>query len=476
MMFLGRTDELEWLNGRYTSDKPEFIVLYGRRRIGKSSLLREFTHGKPHLFYTAVQTTDTVQLTRMSAVVNAGLGSEPYGRTFPDWENLFRFISDHVPEKEKLIIVFDEFPYAVQGNTSLPSVLQLLWDQFFSQRNVLFILCGSSMSFMEKEILSEKNPLYGRTTGILKLEELSFEASRPFFGTGSISEHLQAYSVFSGVPYYLSLYDARFGFQENLKRQLLQNGSVLFHEAEFLLRQELREVGMYNAVIEAVASGDTRMNDISGKTGIDRHKLSYYLDGLMDLGIVRREYPVTMKTKEMAKSRSGLYKLDNGYFRFFYAYVHPYMSELLEGASDTILSEIVLPALPTFVSQEFERLAIRDIRNLGLKKKLPFIPIRIGRWWERSTEIDLLAYDLHGNRLFGECKWRNERTGVSVLKQLQSKSMAVHPDTVSSAARDYFVLFSKTGFTDELLAMATPSEPLFLIDYSGETQQYIGFP
>ena len=468
-MFIGRKDELMFFDEKYLSNKAELIILYGRRRIGKTALIQEFIKDKPHIFYSAVQITDNVQLTKMSNIIKHFYKKDIYSDRFSDWEALFRFISDHLNEKEKLVLVMDEFPYMVQGNNSIPSILQKLWDLNFSRQNLMIIICGSSMSFMEKEILNEKNPLYGRTTGIVKMREMSFESARGFMGKGNLVEHLNYYSIFSGVPYYLSMIDPMDSFENNLKKNILSNNSVLFNEVEFLLKQELREVNQYNAIIESVALGDTRINDIFQKTGIEKSKLPFYIKNLIDLGIIRKEYPVTISTKEQGKTRSGIYKIDNGYFKFYYAYVYPYISELLEGGANVIFEEVILKQLPMFVSSEFERIAVDKIRELGKNKLIPIRPIKVGRWWKKDKEIDIVAFDLNNNYIFGECKWRNEKVGMKVLEQLKIKDSNFEIPVNNSS----YVLFSKSGFTDELIKYARMNKDIMLFDYAGDEPQVI---
>ncbi|MDQ2087074.1 ATP-binding protein [Herbivorax sp. ANBcel31] len=463
-MFIGRKEELDFLEEKYKSNKTEFIVLYGRRRIGKTFLIQEFIKNKPHVFYSAVEVTDSVQLTKMSTIVQQYFKKDIYSDRFSDWEALFKFIIDNVNEnKEKIIIALDEFPYMVQGNKSIPSIIQKLWDHYFSKLNIMLIICGSSMSFMEKKVLSEKNPLYGRTTGVLKIQEMDFESSRGFMGKGSLEDHINYYSVFSGVPYYLSMISPEDSFENNLKKNILSNNSVLFNEAEFLLKQELREVSQYNAIIESIALGNTKINDIYQKTGIEKTKIPFYIGSLIELGIVRKEYPSTIKTKEQIKSRMGIYKIDNSYFRFYYAFVYPYISELLEGGADIIYEEVILKRLSMFVSWEFENIAISKLRELGKNNLLPIRPIKIGRWWHKDNEIDIVACDIKNNFIFGECKWKREKVSSRTLEQLKIKSSNIG----EKVKRSSYVLFSKSGFTDEILRYAYKNKEVTLVDYSG---------
>lgn len=468
-MFTGRVEELKLLNEKYRTKNSEFIVVYGRRRIGKTALIREFIKGKASIFYSAVQITDKLQLDRMSEIVNKYFGNEGYNTYFSNWEGVFKYIADNSNSNEKLIVVMDEFPYMAQGNESITSVLQSVWDNYLRERNVMIIISGSSMSFMENKILSGKNPLYGRATGILKVMEMNFNEAKEFVGKATLHDYVNYYSVFSGVPYYLSLIDKNMTFEENVKNNIFKSTSVLFNEAEFLLKQELREVNQYNAIIETIALGNTRLNDIYQKTGIEKTKLPYYINSLIDLGIVEKEYPSTIKTKEMASKKNGIYKIANSFFKFYYTFVYPYISEINGGLSDIIMEDVVSEGLSMFVSYEFEKISLMYLKEIIRNGEMKIRPVRIGRWWNKSEEIDIVGYDLKDNYIFGECKWRNEKLNCSILKKLQLKS-----ENVSNNCNEKnYILFSKSGFTKELIDLAKESKNVVLVDYSGEKEKII---
>jgi len=462
-MFYGRDDELAFLKEKYASDRAEFVVLYGRRRIGKTALLREFSKNKNTVFYNATEIPDRMQLAKLSKIIVEHFSAKIYSSSFEDWEALFEFIAENTTDTEKLVLIIDEFPYIAYSNKSVASILQKQWDQLLQNQNIMLVLCGSAMSFMENEVLGEKNPLYGRTTGILKLQELDFQDAVKFMGVRSFPEQLTLYSIYSGVPYYLQMIDPEGSIEENIQKSIFSTTSVLFNEPEFLLKQELREVSQYNAIVESIANGDTRMNSIYQKTGIAKSKLPYYLNNLMDIGIVKREFPVTMKTKERAKSKSGLYFIDNNFFRFYYAFVYPYLSEIMEGATDILLKDLVIPNLNEFVSLEYERYSLWKLGLMRKQGQLPSNYIRIGRWWEKDLEIDLVGYDLKGNYLLGECKWRKQRCGMKVFNELQAKTEPFKKKVNSRNSEVYYVIFSKSGFTDELLKTAKNRDDLKLL-------------
>jgi AAA+ ATPase superfamily predicted ATPase len=457
-MFVGRKNEMDFLQEKYESKNAEFVILYGRRRIGKTELLKEFGKDKKHIFYSGHQINDKMQLNRITKSLINHFGVNIYSQSFGEWESVFTYIGENLSEKEKTVIVLDEFPYMIESNHSITSVMQSTWDHILSKKNIMLVVCGSSMSFMEKEILSEKNPLYGRITGLLKMTEMDFESSKAFYPRSSLNEQIAYYSVFSGVPYYLSLINDSLSFKENIIRNILSNGSVLFNEVEFLMKQELREVGVYNTIITAIALGRTKQNGIVQLTGIEKTKLPYYLNSLMDLGIVKKEFPSNVKTKDMPKSRNGLYQLDNGFFRFYFRFVYPYLSELMDGNIEIIYEDVIKKQLPSFIGYEFEKIAIHHMRQMNTENRLPVRCIKIGRWWKKDKEIDIMAYDAQNRYIFGECKWNNEKVGMKVLRELQEKSIEIKP-----AIERYYILYSKSGFTDELTNVSKVDKGIILV-------------
>jgi len=466
-MFAGREKELTYLEKRYLSGKAEFLVIYGRRRIGKTELLKKFTSQKNHIFYSSIETMDKNQLELFSKAILKGTEMEKFINFFNTWEESFQFLAER-SKRERILLVIDEFPYIVNGNPSVPSILQNMWDVKFKDSQLMMILCGSSMAFMEKELLSVKNPLYGRITGNYKVEELNVFETADLIQVASFEEVIKYYGVFGGVPHYLIQIDPKKSFFENINDIALGRGSILFNEVEFLLRQELREVMSYFTVIQAIALGSTTVNEIEQKTSIDRTKLTYYLNNLIELGLVNKEYCVTMPVKQIAKSRKGLYFLKDSYFRFFFTYMFPYMSELTDSGSQHVISKIIEPDLNRFLGSIFEKVSLQYLSRLKMNDQLPFYLIKIGRWWEKNEEIDLVGFDLEGNLLIGECKWKSSQVGVKELNKLKSLKLRVKPD----AKETWFYLFSKSGFNEELLELAKTDSKIRLISLEVLSELY----
>lgn len=476
-MFIGRETELKFLEDKYHEKKAQLIVLYGRRRVGKTETLREFCKGKPHIFFSCTQSTDKVQLAKFSKqVLRENIPAKQYISEFADWEKAFRALLELPYGDKKKLVVIDEFPYMCKGNRSVPSILQNLWDTVFKESSVMLILCGSAMSFIEKELLAEKNPLYGRATGIYKMKKMGFYDSARFFPNYSEEEKILAYAVLGGIPHYLNQFSPDLSVAENIKRNILTKGAVLYSEVDFLLHQELRETPIYNSIIEAVALGSTKLNDISQKSLVeDTSKTSVYLKNLMELGIVEREFSVNAGTKEKANANRGLYRLTDNFFRFWYAFGFANLSQLEDGDVEGVYEYLVEPALHEFASLSFEDVCKEFVRELQKKNALPFRYAKMGRWMGKTTvrdqeaengvrmaetEIDLLAVDREAKEyLVGECKFK--RNPFSYSEYLDTRAKLA---PLKEKAKFYYALFSESGFDEKIKAEAERLEELYLYD------------
>ncbi len=463
-MFIGRETELQFLEDKYATKEGQLIVLYGRRRVGKTETLREFCKNKKHIFFSCTQTTDRMQLRNFSnCLLREDIPARKYISEFEDWEKAFCAIADLPYGDKKKLIVIDEFPYMCRGNKSIPSILQNLWDLKLRNENVMIILCGSAMSFIEKELLAEKNPLYGRATGIYKMKEMGFYDAAKFFPNYSARDKVLAYSILGGIPHYLKQWDPELTVGDNIKKNILTKGCVLYSEVEFLLHQELRETQFYNSVIEAVAMGNTKLNDISQKSLVeDTSKTSVYLKNLIELGIIEREFSVDAKIKEKANTNRGTYRLTDNFFRFWYAFGFSNYSQLEDGDVEGVYEYVIKPALHEFASFTFEDICREFIRQKQKKNELPFRYTKMGRWFGKTTvrdskqkngqrmaetEIDILCVDGNGkNYLVGECKFKGTTFIYSeYLDTLEKLS------PLKENAQFFYVLFSESGFDEKVI-------------------------
>lgn len=476
-MFIGRETELRFLKDKYEEKKGQLIVLYGRRRVGKTETLREFCKDKPHIFFSCTQSTDRVQLARFSKqLLREDIPAKQYIAKFADWEKAFHSILDLPYGEKKKLIVIDEFPYMCKGNKSIPSILQNLWDAELKDSNVMIILCGSAMSFIEKELLAEKNPLYGRATGIYKMNRMGFYDAARFFPNYSARERVFAYAVLGGIPHYLNQFNPELSVAENIKCNILKKGSVLYSEVDFLLHQELRETMIYNSIIEAVALGNTKLNDISQKSLVeDTAKTSVYLKNLMELGIIEREFSVDIGTKEKANTNRGIYRLKDNFFRFWYSFGFANLSQLEDGDVEGVYRYLVEPALHEFASLTFEDVCKEFVRELQKKNALPFRYVKMGRWMGKTTvrdkndesrlrtaetEIDLLGISRGAKEyLVGECKFKRSPFAYSEYLDTVAKLTPL-----KDKAKFYYALFSESGFDEKIATEAQDSENLRLYE------------
>ncbi len=474
-MFIGREAELKFLQDKFDNENGQLVVLYGRRRVGKTETLREFCKGKQHVFYSCTQSTDKVQLSKFSKhILKEDIPAKQYISEFADWESAFRSVLDFPFGDQKKLLIIDEFPYMCKGNKSIPSVLQNLWDAELKDKNVMIVLCGSAMSFIEKELLAEKNPLYGRATGIYKMTEMGFYDAVKFFPNYSDKDKVLAYSILGGIPHYLRQFSPKLSLAENIKRNILTKGSVLYSEVDFLLHQELRETPIYNSIIEAVALGNTKLNDISQKSLVeDTSKTSVYLKNLIELGIVEREFSVDSKSKEKANSNRGTYRLTDNFFRFWYAFGFTNFSQLEDGDVDGVYDYVIAPVLHEFASFTFEDVCKEFVREMQKKNELPFRYSKMGRWTGKTTvrdkdapkgvrvaetEIDILGIGKGVNEyLVGECKFKNTPFYYSEYLDTVTKLTSL-----KDTAKFYYALFSESGFDSKVVSEADNNDNITL--------------
>lgn len=456
-MFIGRERELNFFNSKYEKKAGQLIVLYGRRRIGKTELLRTFAKDRKHVFYSSVESTDLEQLEGFSKRLLKFYKESDYLKSFQSWQEAFDYFMNSKVGGKKLLII-DEFPYMVKSNRAIPSILENMWDESLRHEDIMIVLCGSSMSFIENEILAEKNPLYGRTTGIYKMNQMTFQEAIGFYPDYSFEMKIAAYGILGGIPHYLKQFDDRLTIRENVIENILTKGSTLYSEVEFLMRQELRETHVYNTLISVIAMGNTKLNEIHQKTQIEKAKIGVYLKNLIDLGIVEREFPVTERIKATVNVQRGLYRITDNYFKFWYKFLFPNISELEEDDADTVYDSYIEPYINEHISFAFEEVCIQYLKKRNKNNDLPFKFSKIGRWWNKQSEIDIMALGLEDRHILGECKWRREKVGSKVLSSLEGKARAIDIDS------PVFILFSKSGFTEDLKYQVSNREDVELVD------------
>ncbi len=457
-MFIGRVNELKELNRLYNKNTFEMIVIYGRRRVGKTSIIRQFCQDKQHLFYVAIEQNDKGALEGFSEkVLEMFPSASSYLDAFISWEKAFEYVADQAKDS-RLIVAIDEYPYIATGNPSISSVIQKIIDTKLLNSKLFLILCGSSMSFMENQVLGYQSPLYGRRTAQFKIEPFDYFDSSQFFPMFTYEEQLVAYGAAGGVPQYLSSMAKEGTLVDSLYYNFFRKDGHLFEEPSSILKQELREPATYNSIIAAIASGASKINDISTKTGEEGKKCSKYLSTLIDLHIVKKEYPLGRD-----EGRKAIYSLSDQMFRFWYKFVLGNMTNIEANMGKIILEKKIYPQLSEYMGKTFEEICMQYLirRNQSLSLFIMFE--QIGRWWgnnpqhKRQEEIDIVAKSGE-EAIFAECKWRNELTGLSVLQTLIEKS-----EILSQYPVKYYMLFSKSGFTKELTDAAATMNQVELV-------------
>jgi hypothetical protein len=454
MTFHDREKELDALASAFESPGSDLYVVYGRRRVGKTELLKEFCADRPHVYFLAAQEAEHRQ--REKFVNRVATYFDERRPRIDGWEEAFDYLGEKL-RTDDLVVVIDEFPYLVSENDSLPSYVQGFVDEQLQRTDSMLILCGSSVSTMESEVLGHESPLYGRRTGQLDVKPFSFTQAREVISY-DIADAIRSYAVTGGTPMYLTLFDYGRSLAENVRSQVLSPTAVLYNEPEFLLRTELRSPARYMSILEAVALGHTTPNEISGATGIDPGPLSKYLQTLRRLRLLDREVPVTASRKKSKRSR---YRVQDEFLRFWFRYVEPNRSSI-EEAPEIVYEGTIAPDLPMHVATTFEHVCREAVwERIRRGDITPYS--EVGRWWYGEDEIDIVGLAPNDDRiLFAECKWTSAPIDDALVERLQAKAANVRwgPDDRD----ERFMLFSKEGFIDGLEESLT--EEWSLIDLS----------
>lgn len=466
-MFIGRERELNALEKLYASDKFEFAVIYGRRRVGKTALINRFVGDKKAIYFMGVESSEKQNLENFSrSILEYSSGIEA-DTSFLSFQAALEY-AFKLAEKERLVLAIDEYPYVARSSKSLASTLQLLIDKYKDSSKLMLILCGSSMSYMEDQVLAYKAPLYGRRTAQMKLQPFNFEETCRYLKKLSKEEKALIYGVVGGTPQYLLQMDDSLTVEDNIKNTFLNPISFLYEEPINLLKQEVREPAIYTAIITAIACGASRMSEISGKVGEDTNVCSIYLKNLISLGIVQKETPYGEK-----ESRKSIYSIEDNMFRFWYRFVFRNNSVIARGADDLVYKRIE-PQLSEYMGKVFEDICMQYLWKQLFAGNCRVEFCSLGRWWgndpiEKSqTEIDIVGEQDKNTALFGECKWTNEKVDLGVLETLVKRSR------LFTYTQIHFYLFSKSGFTKGCIDEAEKMGNVTLVSYGEMMEQQCG--
>jgi AAA+ ATPase superfamily predicted ATPase len=455
-MFIGRGPELEQLCRELDAPRASLMVVYGRRRIGKSALIRQATMGRPHVAYQAARLTPSLNLEAFKTEIARALGTDDLLAAIGDWLGVLLHLANKAETHPGLVIVLDEFPYLIDAEPALPSIIQKFWDAGAPQRGRLkLVLCGSLIVHME-DLLAERNPLYGRKTLAMELGPLPLRDAAKFFPDYAADERLMAYCIFGGVPFYLQLCDPHASLPENVLRLLLTSAGALVDEPTVLLQSELRDIHRYASILAAAADGCTKYGEILGRIGdTDSRKIAPYIERLERMRLIR----AVRSLDATPKSRDRRYFVADPLLVFWYRFVRPNLSSIEEGFGADIWRLQILPHLDDFMGRAFE-VACREHARRHTQERLPAPAQEIGQIWAADYDIDIAGRLLDGAVIYGECKWRQRELGESVLATLAER--AAHTAYGRGNDQRYFVLYARSGFTHELRARAKTDKRVVL--------------
>jgi AAA+ ATPase superfamily predicted ATPase len=452
--FIDRDAELAVLKAAWQQPRAQLLVVLGRRRIGKTALLRHFAASHRIVHYVATRLPEPQQLAELGEAIGVALADPLLAENgFRDWRQVFALLA---AGRDRLALIIDEFPYLVEANPALPSLLQRAWDETLSAASAWLVLCGSSVAMMERETLDARAPLYGRRTGQLRLAPLPFEAVRRFVPDYGFEEAVRTHAVFGGIPHYLQLLDSSRPLTANIGDVVLGTGAPLRDEVEFLLRQELVETRIYFGILSAIAAGKEKLSEIINATHLPPGNVSKYLSVLQTLGLVRRDTPASEHDPD--KSKRGLYRIADPFVRFWFRHVRRGWNRLETGQLDAVLRDVESD-LDRMAAATYEDLC-RELAATGALG--PRRWSRVGRWWNRSDEMDIVGFADEGSLLAGEVKWSSRPVGLNVLDDLRAKvdrsGLAAHARQVT------FALCSRSGFTPAVLTTAHARADLLLVE------------
>lgn len=463
--FIGREREMRLLEQQLERPGDAFVIVSGRRRIGKTRLLKAFCRGRPSLYFQAVQTADGLQLDSFSKAVGQFSGEKQL--RFADWESaLDHFARCPIADSKdrdagKRILVFDDFPCMVRSQPALPSILQKVWDQTLCEANIAVILCGSDMSSLASGALGEFNPLFRRASLILEIAPLSYLMAAEFLPNYEPNEQLLAYSILGGSPFNLHAFSDRKSIKQNVVDHILSMGATLHEEPPNLIARTFREPTRYNDILQAIALGAPHFTEISQRSLIVPASLSKYLNSLASAGFVEKEVPLLQSAQDQSNARRRIYKIADNYLKFWFRFVRPFSTRSGIDDEEDFWDEVIAPQLSEFASSSFEDACRQYLLLLNRRKALPFRLNEIGRWWNGAAEIDILGADrLRRQFILGECKFKSSAMTPADLRKLDLKRAAIA--AIPPDAEVHRWLFSRSGFSDDLRRMAEADPRLHL--------------
>lgn len=451
--FVGRQSELDSLREIAARAGAQFLLVYGRRRVGKTTLLLKWAEeiGLPLIYWVAAR--DSAANVRLGVTRAAWTWAYPGSQSIPrfeTWAEIFETIANLIGDR-RVILILDEFAYAVESDPSLPSYLQAAWDHQFKQSNIILVLSGSHIGMMVN-LLGYQAPLYGRFTAQLHLKPLPFAATADFFPRYTAAERVAVYAILGGVPAYLERFDDAVSIGRNVQREVMSPTGIFRIEPFFLLADEVREPRNYAAVLRAIGEGHHTLDAITLAAGLSKQHVSSYLSRLQELHLVERRVPVTVPPARAGRSHQGLYHLCDHYHRFYFRFLDPHRHLLEQGQTDFVWQQTQAQMRAFVGATAFEELCRAWVWQRVAARRFPFLPQNVGAHWGKGVQVDVVAISWQEKAiLLGEAKWSTDSVGRVVIRQLikdkAPRVLAALPDGGEGWAV-YYAFFARAGFTE----------------------------
>ncbi len=430
---MNRKSELEFLEKSYFKNSAQLIVLYGRRRIGKTELIKKFIENKKAVYILCTRDSLQENINEVKRKFYELTGKEYFLKLDTNsFFDLFKYLVDEIRD-EKVIVVLDEFPYLIELQRGIVSTFQKIWDELLKGRRIFLILCGSSIGMMETEVLGYKSPLYGRRTGEWNVEPFNFKDIRSMFKKIPIEDVAKIYFIFGGTPFYLAQIDSSLTVEQNVKKKILTKGEILYNEPKFLLKEEFREPKTYMLILKYLSLGYNTQGELSSVTGIEKGNLSKYLSVLEETRLINFVLP-------LGQRKRGIYLISDPFFNFWFRFVYPNLTDLEIGLVDEVFSKIN-SQINSYYGLMFEQLVFELVKNKAVPIDVPYNETR--KWWYKDKEIDVVALNGKTNKIiFIECKWQDDVDAEKILEELKEKATYVKWN--KGGREEYFAIFAKS--------------------------------
>jgi len=431
--FVDRESELDFLEKSYFKNTAQFIILYGRRRIGKTELIKKFIENKKAVYILCTRDSLQENVNEVKRKICELTGKEYFLKLDTNsFFDLFKYLVDEIRD-EKVIVVLDEFPYLIELQRGIVSTFQKIWDELLKGRRIFLLLCGSSIGMMETEVLGYKSPLYGRRTGEWNVEPFNFKNIRNMFKKFPIEEVAKIYFIFGGTPFYLAQIDSSLTVEQNVKKKILTKGEILYSEPKFLLKEEFREPKTYMLILKYLSLGYNTQGELSSATGIEKGNLSKYLSVLEETRLINFVLP-------LGQRKRGIYLISDPFFNFWFRFVYPNLTDLEIGLVDEVFSKIN-SQINSYYGLMFEQLVFELVKNKAVPIDVPYNETR--KWWYKDKEIDVIALNGKTNKIiFIECKWQDDVDAEKILEELKEKATYVKWN--KGGREEYFAIFAKS--------------------------------